>query len=130
MRNAEIGRMEDIDTSRNEAVLNSATDMHLSNAFTQLGQVGRDIGAKRANEGYNEAFFNNLKEYRGLYDLGSGAENQGMIDEGFNQFAGTINPIETAPAMEGAIDLPGGDDIDKYRFGSYRFGGRFPTRRR
>jgi len=67
MRNAEIGRMEQIDTQKDEAMLDSASGMHISNLFTQAGQVGRDMRLEDADERKNERWFNHLAEMRKLH---------------------------------------------------------------
>jgi hypothetical protein len=101
MRNAEIGRMEQIDTRRDEALLDSASGMHISNLFTQAGQVERDMASRRANEGFNVAFFDNLKKHRGFYDLdvpGSGT---------YNPASGLSDPLGI---RSGEIETPAMDD--------------------
>ena len=64
MRNAEVGRMENIDEARNEAALRNLRFGEASELWSQFGEAARDKKLGLANEAYNKSWFNYLDDYR------------------------------------------------------------------
>jgi len=98
MRNAEIGRMQEIDNKRDVANLRSTRDMHRSNLFTQAGQVGADRRAALGNEAWNKSVLKVQGDWQDMYnldnDLGTEDYNPGNAGAAgiMNRIRGLGNP--------------------------------------